>query len=343
MKLTAGKLAAFLRQPPASTRVALVFGPDRGLVSERAMALVRAVAEDPHDPFRVVTLSPADLKEVSSRLADEYAALSLGGGRRAIRLRDAGNGETDAVESVLQLTIKADALVIVEAGELGARDRLRALCEKHDAAAAIACYADESQTLETLIQHTLKQHGLGIETEALAALAERLGADRLASRTELDKLALYMAGAGDKVTLADVEACVGDGAPLALDDLLGAAAEGDLAQVDRLYRRCLDIGQSPHGILRMLLRHLQRLHLAAARVADGARADDAMRALRPPVFGRQQDRFRRQLGLWRAPRLAAALQRVMETEIACRSTGAPVEALAGRCLMQIAQAARHRG
>jgi len=127
----------------------------------------------------------------------------------------------------------------------------------------------------------------------------------------------------------------------ALDDLLGAAAEGDLAQVDRLYRRCLDMGQSPHGILRMLLRHLQRLHLAAARMAEGARADDAMRALRPPVFSRQQDRFRRQLGQWRAPRLAAALQRVVDTEVACRTTGAPVEALAGRCLMQIAQAARH--
>ena len=343
MKLPPARLAAFLRDPPTTTRVALLFGPDRGLVNERAIALVRAVAEDPQDPFRVVTVTPSDLKEVSSRLADEYAALSFGGGRRAIRFRDAGNADAGAVETVLDLDIEADALVIAEAGELGARDKLRALCESHPAAAAIACYPDESQTLDALIEHTLKQQGLRIEPDAVAALAERLGADRLASRTELDKLALYMAGAGDVVTVADVEACIGDGSPLALDDLLAAAAEGDLGQVDRLYRRCLDIGQSPHGILRMLLRHLQRLHQAAARVADGARADDAMKALRPPIWGRQQDRFRRQLGLWRVARLAAALDRVMDTEIACRTTGAPVEALTGRCLMQIAQAARHRG
>lgn len=343
MKLAPARLAAFLREPPPSARVALLFGPDRGLVVERALALVRAVAGDPNDPFRVATLTPADLKDVPSRLADEYAALCFGGGRRAVRLRDAGNGETGAVEAVLQLDIVSDALVIVEAGELGARDRLRALCEGDDAAAAIACYADESQTLEALIEHTLRQQGLAVEPDALSALADRLGADRLVSRAELDKLALYMVGAGSVVSLADVEACIGDGSPLVLDDLLGAAAEGNLGQVDHLYQRCLDLGQSPHGILRMLLRHLQRLHLAAARVADGVRPDDAMRQLRPPVFGRQQERFRRQLAQWRAPRLAMALDRVMEAEIACRSTGAPVDALTGRCLMQIAQAARHRG
>lgn len=343
MKLQARQVAGFLRQPPAGIRVALVFGPDRGLVSERAAALVRAVAADPHDPFRVVTLVPADLKEVSSRLADEYAALSFGGGRRAVRLRDAGNAEANAVESVLELDVEADALVIVEAGELGTRDRLRVLCEKHAAAATIACYADEDSTLEALIQHTLRHSGLEIEPEALADLSSRLGADRQVSRRELEKLALYMAGQGDTVRLTDVEAIVGDGAPLVLDDLIAAAAEGDLGRVDRVYRRCLDMGQSPIGILRMLLRHLQRLHLASARIGQGARPDEAMRTLRPPVFGNQQARFRRQLGQWDAARLSGALQRVWEAEVACKSTGMPASALAGRCLMQVAQAARHRG
>lgn len=342
MKLQPRQLAGFLRQPPAEVRVALVYGPDRGLVAERAAALVRAVAEDPQDPFRVVTLVPGDLREVSSRLADEYAALSFGGGHRAVRLREAGNGETGAVESVLELEVEADALVIVEAGELGPRDRLRVLCEKHAAAATIACYTDSDSTLEALIQHSLREAGLAIDPDALAELAGRIGADRQVSRRELEKLALYMAGHGEAITLADVEAVIGDGSPLVLDDLIAAAAEGDLARVDRVYRRCLDMGQSPIGILRGLLRHLQRLHLVAARIGQGARADEAMRALRPPVFGPNQARFRRQLGLWDAGRLAGALQRVWDAEIACKTTGSPAAALTGRCLMQIAQAARYR-
>ncbi|MEQ9640681.1 MAG: DNA polymerase III subunit delta [Alphaproteobacteria bacterium] len=343
MKLQPRQLAGFLREPPAATRVALIFGPDRGLVSERAAALVRVVAQDPQDPFRVVTLLPADLKEVSSRLADEYAALSFGGGRRAVRLRDAGNGEAGAVETVLELDVDGDALVIVEAGELGPRDRLRVLCEKHPAAATIACFADADSTLEALIQHSLREAGLAIDPDALAELVGRIGADRQVSRRELEKLALYKAGYGDTVGLADVEAVIGDGSPLALDDLIGAAAEGDLGRVDRVYRRCLDMGQSPVGILRGLMRHLQRLHLVAARVGQGARPEDAMKSLRPPVFGPNQARFRRQLGLWDAGRLAGALQRVWDAELACKTTGSPAAALTSRCLMQIAQAARHRG
>ena len=66
---------------------------------------------------------------------------------------------------------------------------------------------------------------LTIAPDARAALVALLGGDRLASRSEIRKLALYAHGK-DRVELADVMAVVADASALALDGVLDAAFAG---------------------------------------------------------------------------------------------------------------------
>jgi DNA polymerase-3 subunit delta len=87
-------------------------------------------------------------------------------------------------------------------------------------------------------------------------------------------------------------------------------------------------------------RHVHRLHLAAALMAKGSSAQEAIASLRPPVFYKLQDAFRTQLRAWPAAKLAQALRLLIDTELACKATGAPAEALCARALWQIASAAR---
>jgi DNA polymerase-3 subunit delta len=94
------------------------------------------------------------------------------------------------------------------------------------------------------------------------------------------------------------------------------------------------------AILRAAARHLQRLHLARAHVDGGQTPDQAMMALKPPVFQGARDRFREHLRRWNGYRLATALDIVTEAEIDCKTTGTPAEAVCCRTLMRLAQAAR---
>src|SRR2546430_17712808 len=92
-------------------------------------------------------------------------------------------------------------------------------------------------------------------------------------------------------------------AALSLDDALLAAAEGDAAALDRALSRVFQEGESPVTVIRALLRHLQRLHLLAARIAGGGSVEDAIRSARPPIFFKEQDSYRRQLQRWSTARL----------------------------------------
>lgn len=343
MKLSAGAVRAFLEKPDPKVGAALLYGADRGLVHERALAIVQKTVDNPNDPFNVSVLNPEALETDAARLSDEVCALSLAGGRRVVWVKGSGKGLAALVAEVLERIAAESTLLVVEAGELSPRDRLRQLFEAADNAAALPCYLDEGSDLEAVIRGILKEAGCAVEPPALAYLVDNLGSDRLLTRSELAKLTLYKAGDATPISLAEAEACVGDGAPYLIDDAVLAAASGDQRALDRALGRCFAAGESPIAILRAANRHFQRLHLAAGRIARGHSPEQALKALRPPVFFKQRPILLGQLRQWSPGRLAQAFELLLEAELQCKSTGMPEEAILGRALMRLAQAARAGG
>jgi DNA polymerase-3 subunit delta len=338
VKLPAGRVESFLKAPDCAA--ILLYGPDAGLVRERRDRLVASVLEDKSDPFRLVDLTMATLKEDPARLADELAALSMTGGRRVVRVHDAGDAMTALLQSWLAHPV-GDALLLIEAGALTPRSSLRKLAESSPALVALACYEDEPDTLEAVILDSLRTHGLSAEPDALAWLTETLGGDRLMTRSEIAKLALYM-GKKKRVERADAAAVTGDSAALSQDDLAMAVADGDQSAAQRVLDRLLGEGVSPITILRGLQRHFARLHQAAGIVQQGRSGEQAIAALRPAPNFRLVPRLKGQLSRWPAEKLSTALALLLSAEIDCKTTGMPAAELCGRALLQLTRAAGRR-
>jgi DNA polymerase-3 subunit delta len=331
MKLASQQVGAFLRDP-GPCRVVLLYGEDVGMIRDRAEALVRAVAGSLDDPFLVAELS----RDEAARLADEAASLSLTGGRRVVRLRDTTDAAAGAVTALLKGP--APALVVLEAPGMPTRSRLRTLLEAAPDGAAIGCYPEEGRALEATIRSVLGELGVRIDGEAMAWLAAQLGADRAATRQEVEKLALYV-GAGGNVDLAAAIACVGDIAGLSLDDALFAATEGDVPMADRALELAIAEGATPVGMLRAGLMHLQRLHRVRLAVDEGLSPSEAARAARPPVFFRRIGAFSKALGLWSSDALTAAIAGLADAERACKRTGAPDLVLSRNAVLALARRA----
>lgn len=338
MKLASSRVAGFLQHPDPDIRAVLLYGPDQGLVRERAAGLARAICPDLQDPFRIADLNGALLAADPARLADEAAQLSLIGGRRVVRVRSAGDPLAKLFGDFLQST-PGEAFVVVEAAELAARSPLRRTFEAAPRAAAIGCYPDTARDLAAVIRETLSAHRVTASRDAGQFLVEHLGGDRLLTRSELEKLALY-AGDGGRVELEDARLSISDTAALELDGAVIAAAEGDMAKVERVLGRVFQEGESPVTVIRALLRHLHRLHALAARLAAGVSIDEVLRTARPPIFFKQEDSFRRQLALWTEARLRPQLGRVAKAELNIKTTGLPAETICREAMLAVAQAAR---
>jgi DNA polymerase-3 subunit delta len=342
VKFNAGKTAAFLKQPDPSIRVVLIYGSDQGLIHERTQLLAKSIVEDVSDPFRVSELTGSEIKSDPARLIDEASAQSLIGGDRVVLIKLGGEDISKPLLQFLdeEVLSSSGSLVILEAGELTPRSPVRKLIEKSDCAGTMACYSDDLSALGALIDTVMRESQKTINSDAKSYLISNLGSDRMVSRSELEKLVTY---AGDQVEidLADAVAAVGDNGALSIDEIIYSVADGNRDSLEKNLARAFVEGTSPIAVLRAAIRHYQRLHLAFGQMQNGQSSAQAVKSLRPPIIFLFVDRFKRQLDRWSGDKIERALAVLTEAEVNCKSTGLPAEAICGRALMSLSQAARH--
>ena len=89
MRISGSEVDKLSANPPDTWKAVLFHGGNGGLVRERADVCARAIVPDSKDAFRLADLSGDVLKKDPARLVDEASAISMFGGRRVVRVRDA--------------------------------------------------------------------------------------------------------------------------------------------------------------------------------------------------------------------------------------------------------------
>lgn len=325
-------------RPPADVAFYLVFGPDVGLVAERARAIAGAFC-DMSDPFALVRIEGSELTANPTRLADEAYAVSMFSSRRAILLRDAG-GRSD-LSGRFKALLKdppPETAIVVEAGDLKKTNPLRVLFEQDKRAMAIACFSDDERSIGALIDAEVASAGLAIAAEARAALVSLLGGDRLMTRGEIQKLCLYARG-NAAITLADVEALIGDSSTFAVDEVVDAAACGQLVALVESLAKARAEGVDAGQMAGAALRHFMLLDELRAAVDNGVSASDAVNGARPPVFFKRKGKVETALGLWPPARLARAITVLGDAARDARLNAVLAADIVGETLLSLARAA----
>ncbi len=331
---------AFLARPDTAHPIVLVYGPDAGLVRERIDALVKLSVDNPDDPFSFIRIEGDDLAGNPQRLIEEASTIPLFGGRRAILVRAGSRNIVPAVEPLFATQI-TDCRVLIEAGDLKRNAPLRTACERARTAAVIACYADDERSLGRLLDDELRAAKLTIAPDARAALLPLLGGDRRATRSEVQKLILYVTGR-DRVTLDDVQSIVTDASAEALDGIIDSTFAGKPADVEAEFARARASGMHPGVILSAALRQLSQLHRLRLSVEGGQSITAAVEGTRPPIHFRRKPLIEMALKSWSGERLLQAMQQLARAVLDSRRQPILADAIAHRSLMTLATAARHR-
>lgn len=183
MKIDSGRIDAFLKSP--NLPLVLLHGPDAGLVAERGLILARGVEGAMQDPFRFAEL----MNPAADTLLAEAMAAALTGGRRVVRVRDVHESHVKPLETLIKNP--PEALVILEAGELTAKSKLRAAAEKAPCVAVIACYAIDQARLPQAISTRLRAAGVQIDQDAAAWAGQNLSGEEGPLGQALEVLTLY--------------------------------------------------------------------------------------------------------------------------------------------------------
>ena len=333
LKIASRDAAAFLKRPKEGTALILLFGPDAMRTSLTRQDFLKSfLGEKADEEMRLTRMSGTELRSDPAMLQDAVKAVGFFPGDRGVHI----DGATDNLAPIIQEAIEnwqeGDAIILAEAGNLGKGSAVRKLAEAAQNAAAIGIYADPPS--RATIDDELARLKLNADQDAKSLLFEYARSmDPGDFRQLIEKCGLF-AENDQSITTDDVLACAPASTEAVLDDIINAAADGQVTKIGPQLTRLAAQGVNPTTLCISAARHFKQLHKAAS--APGG-AGQGISKLRPPVFGPRRDKMLRQANGWGLYRLENAMSVLLETDLSLRSSANhPPMALMERAFIRIA-------
>jgi DNA polymerase-3 subunit delta len=304
---------------PSAWRFFLLYGPDEA----GSQSLVRLAAAGAGEQAERVELSGAELRGDPARLADEAASISLFGGARYIVVQPAGDECLAAVEALLEAPAAGNPVLLV-AGALKPASKLLKLALAEPVALALASYAPEGREAERLVTEMARAEGLAVRPDVARRLAEACAGNRALLALELQKLALYLDSAPERVKPLDHEALDAVGAAAEegnLSRLVDSVGSGNMAMLEAELLRLSGEGMEGIPLIRAMLRRMSLLSRLRAQVERGNSPDAVMASHGKSLFWKEKDSIGRQLSKWRPEALARSVSRLLEAERQVKAPG----------------------
>ncbi len=310
MKLNARDAARFCEAPDLRYKALLIYGEDSTEVTRRRKEALTAIIGDDGD-HGVTQLDVGEARRKPGVIADAMRARGFFGGEPVVIIENGTDGLAAGLSDVLDQAEPDDGFVIVTAGILPARSKLRKLFEGSSSAVAAPCYVTAVDRME--IEKALAKAGIqSVDEDAirdLVAFAQTV--DRGALADLIGRLSLYKLSDENPLSSDDVVMCVPGSGDVAIDDLLDAVTDGAAAKIGSLMNRLEAQGFNPTTVIISATRKFRQLHMLSA--ADGS-IDAAISRMRPPVFGPRRDTMMRQARTWSVHKCEAALRDLLATD-----------------------------
>jgi DNA polymerase-3 subunit delta len=175
--------------------------------------------------------------------------------------------------------------------------------------------APKARDMPRLLSGEAKRLGFTLEPAAARMLVDRMGANPVRLRNELERLALW-AGEGGAVTAADLDAMVSDTSEAAVWALSDALLERDGAKAATLAEQLIAQGENVTGLIYGLASRLRKACAAAAQLDEGVPAKQVEAGLGMHPYAAKQLVAR--LGKTNLSQLQTAMMALADLEVWCR-------------------------
>lgn len=175
--------------------------------------------------------------------------------------------------------------------------------------------APKARDMPPVLVAEAQRLGFRLEPAAARLLVERMGANPVRLRTELERLALW-AGEGGEVGATDLESMIADTSETAVWTLSDALIEGDAATALRIGERLIVQGENVSGLIYGLASRLRSACAAAAQLEEGTPPKQVESSLKMHPYAAKQ--LVRRLGDTDLASLRMATETLADLELWCR-------------------------
>jgi len=210
------------------------------------------------------------------------------------------NRTTDKIKNLIDEIIEKkidDIIIILNSNSLEKKSKLRILCEKNKDLTCIPFYADNNQTLNSIINFFFREKKISISQQLINVLIERSRGDRKNLRNELQKIESFALNK-KSINFQEIIKLTNLADNYSASELIDHCLAKNTKKTVTILNENNYSDEDNMIIIKTLLNKLKRLLKIHDLIDETSNIDQAVSSFKPPIFWKDKLIVTQQLRSW---------------------------------------------
>ena len=285
----------------------LFYGKNDGAKKEEIEKLIFA--------YKDSTISRYEEKEIlgnSENFLDDIYSGSLFEDSKIIIIKYATDKIIKIIEEIKNKS-NLNILIILDAGVLEKKSKLRNLFEKENRFICVAFYPDTDEILSRIAYNYLKEKKIIISQSNINLIVSRSKGDRGILKNELQKIELY--SKNKKITTETILKLTNLVENFSMNELIDNCLAKNQKKTVYILNENNFNNEDSILIIKIFINKLKRILILSKKLQSNRDIEKTIAEARPPIFWKEKEIVKKQISVWNPANIKNLIYRLNEIEL----------------------------
>ena len=296
-----------LSKASKDTNFYLLYGKNEGLKTHSINEIIKK------NDVKVFNYDERQIKDESEIFYENILSGSLFENIKVIII----NRASDKIFEIIKDLISRDIInvkIIINAGILETRSKLRSLFEKKKELICIPTYPDNNDTLSKLAAYFFKKENISISQQNINMIIEKCNGDRNNLNNELNKIKNYTLYK-KKISSEEILKIINLSENYGLSELIDNCLAKNKSKIINILNENNYNSEDCIIILRTFLSKAKKILKLAIQFKDNQDLNKTINSAKPPVFWKDKEIVKIQLTKWKPNKIENLINHINDLEI----------------------------
>ena len=293
----------------------LLYGENDGLKKDIKES-IKVAANHQNTRIELISLYENDIINNEDNFYNYIYSGSLFSSKKIITIN---NGTDKIIKQIKDIVEKLpeNVFLIIFAGVLEKKSKLRNLFEINNKTLCTPCYLDSDKDLEIIAKTELKKNNITLSREFINLLIEKSNNDRNNLRNEIGKITSFALNKKN-LEIDEIKSIINFSGEYKSDSLINECLCGNILQYKKILSELYLNTINQISLLRILSNKIQGLLYMKEMERNYNDLDGLLNASKPPIFWKEKPMVKKQLTIWTSSNLKKTIYEINDIELLCK-------------------------
>ena len=208
----------------------------------------------------------------------------------------------------------SDRVVILKAGPLEKRSKLRAFFEKNEDTVCVPFYLDDNKSLSIIVNNFFREKKISISQEIINLIVERSRGERLNLNLELEKIGNYIQNK-NKVSIEEIVKITNLAENFAVSELIDSCLKKNIKKTINILNENNYSSEDCILIIRTFLLKSKRILNLIEKQQNHKSIEELINSHKPPIFWKDKETIKEQMTKWPLEEIKKLIYQINDIEI----------------------------